>query len=413
MEGDSVISEGGREIRILRVIARLNIGGPAIQAVMLSEGLAARGFRTVLACGAVSAGEGDMGYLAREKGVKTYSVPSLGRNISPFDDLKAFLALRRLIRTFNPHLIHTHTAKAGTLGRLAAFSINFARPRRKRIKTVHTFHGHVFQCYFNRWAAELFKAVERLLGRLTDRIVVISDLQKRDICSRFRIASEDKVKIVRLGFDLEPFVSMGRFGSRVFASNRRPFKVVTVGRLTAVKNHAMLIGAAAELDAQGVLDDFRFILVGDGELRGRIQTLARKAGVEHAFEFEGWRRDMPEVYASADAVALTSKNEGTPVALIEAMASGCPVISTDVGGVRDLVGEPVEDLDEGIWRAPRGLVVRSGNSAALARGLRLMRGGGALGMETTKRASEFIVEKYGVERLLTDIDLLYRKVLMA
>jgi glycosyltransferase involved in cell wall biosynthesis len=406
-----VTSGGGKEIRILRVIARLNIGGPAIQAVMLSDGLGAKGFRTLLACGAVSPGEGDMGYLAREKGVKPVSIPFLGRNISPLDDFRAFFALRNLIRSFDPDLVHTHTAKAGTLGRLAALSVNLARPRRRRIRMVHTFHGHVFQGYFKRWAAGIFIAIERFLARFTDRIVVISDLQKHDICSEFKIAPEGRVRVIRLGFDLSPFVSSSRLPRDDFPGNRRPFNVVSVGRLTAVKNHAMLVDAAAELVRPGEPDDFRFTLVGDGELKEDLSMRARRAGVDSALVFGGWRRDMPEVYASADAVALTSKNEGTPVALIEAMAAGCPVISTDVGGVRALVGEPVEKIGGGVFRAPRGLLVRSGDGAALARGLRIMRDDPVVRRETAERAAKFIVEKYGVERLFTDIDLLYRKVL--
>ena len=163
-----------KPIRILRIIARLNVGGPAIQAISLSGGLPSELYHTMLVCGRVSANEGNMEYMAREKGVEPFILPSLGREISMLDDVRSFLSLRRIIKRFRPHIVHTHTAKAGTLGRLAVLSVNMTVPPEKRIKTVHTFHGHVFHSYFGDLKSSFFIRIERFLARFTNRIIAVN-----------------------------------------------------------------------------------------------------------------------------------------------------------------------------------------------------------------------------------------------
>ena len=175
-------------IRILRIIARLNIGGPAIQAISLSNHLSRDGYKTLLVSGKVAPHEGDMGYFDKEKGVQPVLLPGMGREISPLGDIKSLIDLRQIIKRFKPHIIHTHTAKAGTLGRLAGFSINMARGSEERIRLVHTFHGHTFHRYFGSLKTRLFIQIEKFLSRFTDRIIVVSPLQQRDICWRYEIA---------------------------------------------------------------------------------------------------------------------------------------------------------------------------------------------------------------------------------
>ena len=186
-----------RPVRILRLIARLNIGGPAIQAILLSSELPRDQYQTLLVCGSLGPGEGDMTYLALDKGIHRFNIKELGRNISLLDDLKSLFIIRKIIKRFKPDILHTHTAKAGTLGRLAVLSLRASIFTSKKIKVFHTFHGHTFHSYFNALKTFIFIQVERFLARFTDRIIVVSNQQKEDICSTFRIADEKKVQIIR------------------------------------------------------------------------------------------------------------------------------------------------------------------------------------------------------------------------
>ena len=401
-----------KPIRILRIIARLNVGGPAIQAVSLTSELAPDSYQTMLVCGQVSSDEGDMAYLAKEKGVKPVVIPELGREISVFDDLKCFFALRKIIRRFRPHIIHTHTAKAGTLGRLAALSINATARSGSRISIVHTFHGHVFHSYFSKLKTFAFIQIERLLARYTDRVIVISPLQKEDICDKFRIADKGKVKVIRLGFDLSGFRDCGRNRDGLRAKyflNGAPVKflVGTVGRLTRVKNHSLLLNAVMLLKDWGKLDLFRFLIVGDGELREDLENEARSSGIQEEIIFTGWRKDMPPVYGALDAVALTSKNEGTPVTVIEAMAASRPVVATDVGGVRDLLGKIKEKRPNGVQLARNGILVPPEDGEALANALLFLLEKRKKPDQMAMNARDFVSEKYSLKRLVDDIENLY------
>lgn len=399
---------GKEPIRILRIIARLNIGGPAIQAVTLSRAFSEGPYRTLLVCGQVSGHEGDMSYLAESKGVKPLFLPSLGREISAVEDGRSLLSLRDVIRRFRPHIIHTHTAKAGTVGRLAGLSFNLARESRRRIRLVHTFHGHVFHDYFGSLKTRLFIEIERSLGRITDRIVVISPLQKKDICETYRVADPDKVRVVPLGFDLSAYAMLP---SPEKSDSREAFVVGIVGRLTHVKNHRLLLEAARGVKDRAEGPAFRFLVVGDGELKEDLVRYAAELGVDHIVTFAGWKRDMPSMYAGVDAVALTSLNEGTPVTLIEAMAAGRPVIATDVGGVRDLLGEVDTHAHGGYKLARRGILVPSGNRAALTEALRFASQNRAFVNLTALEARSFVFREYGLERLTRDLDALYRELM--
>jgi glycosyltransferase involved in cell wall biosynthesis len=415
-------------IRILRVIARLNIGGPAIQAVTLSDLLSKGRFRTRLVCGQVGAHEGDMSYLASSRQVDPVVLPSLGREISALDDLRSFSELRKIIGEFKPHLIHTHTAKAGTLGRLAGISMNAQRIFGRRIRLVHTFHGHVFHSYFSPLKTWAFMKIERFLARFTDRIIVISATQEKDICERYRIAHPRQVQVVPLGFDLSGFEKLGP------PPSQRIFSVGIIGRLTAVKNHRMLFEAVRILKDQGKDHPFNFFVVGDGEFRETLTREAAALGIEKKVVFTGWQKEMPEVYGKLDAVVLTSLNEGTPVSLIEAMAGARPVIATDVGGVRDLMGEidPSTALQsgsgstrserraeargsgwvdtetgEGYKLARHGILVPSGDSQAMAKALLFAVTHRTLTIEMAERARKHVLQTYSLERLVGDMTALY------
>ncbi|PKN62556.1 MAG: hypothetical protein CVU57_23735 [Deltaproteobacteria bacterium HGW-Deltaproteobacteria-15] len=402
------------KIRILRIIARLNIGGPAIQAVTLTSKLS-EGFETRLVCGHVGPGEGDMSYLALSEGIEPEILPSLGREISPLDDFRTYRGLQKLIRDFQPDIIHTHTAKAGGLGRIAGISLKALAGLQKRARLIHTFHGHVFDGYFGPRKAFLFVQVERFLAKLTDRIVVISPLQFEDICHKYRIAAPQKVRIIPLGFNLTSFCDCRSFRNEARKKCARcesedTFVVGIVGRLTGIKNHRMFLDAARVLKERDNGFSFKFLVVGDGELRQQLVDYARKLEISEIVEFAGWHKDMRNVYAAMDAVALTSINEGTPVSLIEAMAAGIPVVASAVGGVPDLVGEVREEVS-GCRMAERGILVRSGEPLSLADAILFLLKSRSRSAKMTDRAREYVLRRYSMERLLGDMKQLYVEVL--
>lgn len=397
-----------KPIRILRIITRLNIGGPAIQAVSLTGRFSKNGFESRLMTGSVGAGEGDMAYLAGEAGVSPVYVPELGRELSPRRDLKAFWRIYTAVRRFKPHVVHTHTAKAGALGRLAALAAG-GRPA-----TVHTFHGNVFDGYFGRTKSKLFVLVERLLARFTDRIVVISESQRREICETYRIAGSGRVKTVPLGFDLSDFAQApGRRKASIRrqllpeGAGKEAFLFGCIGRLTAVKNHRLLLAALERIQASGRQPSPAVVLVGDGELKASLFRAAAKRGVEDRVRFAGWHRDMPPVYGALDAVVLTSRNEGTPVTLIEAMAAGRPVAATDVGGVSDLLGRRGKPAAKGFFWAERGLLVPPDDPDALAGAMDHLRQGGPEVDAMSRRAQAWVLRHYGADRLVEDLRTLY------
>jgi glycosyltransferase involved in cell wall biosynthesis len=351
-----------------------------------------------------------MQYLAKGAGVAPVSIPALGRSLSPLKDLKAFCELRKIVCRYRPHILHTHTAKAGTLGRLAAMSVG------RKIATVHTFHGHVFHGYFNRWKSALFIWIERVLARFTDRIVVISKSQRREICAVHRIAGPDRVRIVPLGFELEPFrrtngpaVSQKRSRLSPKGGEKSVFLVGCIGRLTPIKNHPMLIDAMAHLKKEGRLDRLAVAIVGGGELEGMLKTAVLEKGLEDRIRFSGWHQDMPAVYAALDAVVLTSRNEGTPVALIEAMAAGKPVVATDVGGVGDLLGPVTGKHDAGFCFTQRGLLVPPEDHRVLAEALAYLQKQPAAVEEMVDSARQWVFEHHGMDRLTTDLKRLYQE----
>jgi glycosyltransferase involved in cell wall biosynthesis len=349
-----------------------------------------------------------MAYLAEKEGVAPLVLSGLGREISAFGDLRSFCSLRRIIREFRPHIIHTHTAKAGTLGRLAGLSRNVWRSGPERIRLVHTFHGHVFEGYFHPLKARMFMLIERVLAGFTDRIIVISRLQKRDICDRFRIVRPEKVAVIPLGFDLSAFSDSLPKDGRGAEESDHALRVGIIGRLTQVKNHRMLLKAVQGLETMGYGGRFRFFVVGDGELREDLAACARELGVEHLISFTGWKREMAPVYRTLDAVVLTSLNEGTPVTLIEAMASGIPVVATEVGGVPDLLGQVDKAPGEGYKLAQNGILVPSDRPESLAKALVFLLNHRQRSQEMAVRGKAFVLRRFSLDRLAGDIEALYR-----
>ena len=386
---------------VARVITRLNIGGPSIQAIRLTTALQAHGFDGVLFHGRLGDGEGDMSYLI-PPGADTRFIASLRRPLSPFDDLRALVTLYREFRKVKPAIVHTHMAKAGMIGRLAAYGYNLTRGPAPRAKVVHTYHGHVLDGYFSALATAAFIAIERALATISDRIIAISPAIRRELLDTYRIGREAKYRVVPLGFDLAPFANVDA-AARTAARRELALPIdapviATVGRLTAIKQHRLFLDTVKRVLASH--PSAIALIAGDGELRGDLTAHAASLGMTDHVRMIGWRRDLPTVYAATDVFLLTSRNEGTPVALIEAMASGVPGVSTDVGGVSDVIGG-----------RDTGRTVPFGDAEGLAREIRELLASPSLRRDMGLRARQRVLAQYDINRLVGDISALYRELL--
>ena len=383
------------KIKILRVITRLNVGGPAIHVSLLTGAMSEGAFETKLVAGNVSGHEGDMEYLARAYGVSPVYVKEMTREISPLKDLAALFKIFKIIRGYRPDIVHTHTAKAGALGRVAAIVAGVP-------VIVHTFHGNVFDGYFSGIKARVFIWVERALALFTKAVVVVSENQRKDIVEKYGITSYAKCRPIKLGFDLKAFLESGPNADMraMFGLSPDDVLVGIAGRLTAIKNHRMFIDAACRVIEQCPAEysgRVKFIIIGDGELRSEIsEYAASKKSIAGSVFFTGWQKDMSRVYGSLDIVALTSINEGTPVSIIEAMASGRPVVSTDVGGIRDIPG--LRELD---------CLVAPGDVEGMAGRIMKLATSRAVREETGARGRALVRGVYSGERLVADITALY------
>jgi glycosyltransferase involved in cell wall biosynthesis len=380
----------------MRVIARMNVGGPAVHLGVLSAGLDESRYDSLVVFGALSPGEEDMSDVLA--GSATVLVPELGRAVRPLNDLVALAKLVRVVFAFRPHVLHTHTAKAGALGRIAGLVYNVCHPWR-RLMVVHTYHGHVFTGYFRPWQHALIRFLERVLGLVTSRVICISSGQAVDVVRRFRIVPARKVQVVPLGMDLRGFLGIDRARDgetfrREVGACHGDVVVGYVGRLVPIKNPSLLIGAFAL--AVERIDHLRLVIVGGGEMDSCLKEQVQRAGLSGRVTFAGWRRDLASVYAGIDILALTSDNEGTPVSVIEAMASGCAVVATSVGGVPDVVSHP----SDGLLVAPRDPVALTEALIQLASDTGRREGLG--------RAARVSAQRYTSDRLVADIDRLYR-----
>jgi glycosyltransferase involved in cell wall biosynthesis len=342
-----------RPIKIVRLITRLNIGGPSLHVVTLSAELPPERFTTLLVCGRVDPGEGDMSDLALERGVTPFVIPCLHREFSPADDLRSLAAVAGVLRRERPDILHTHLSKAGALGRAAAALC-------PGLRTVHTFHGNVLRGYFSPRRTRLYLLLERALALRTDRLIALGDSQRDEMLHRYRVGRPEQYAVVPLGLDLGRFTrcehARGQLRKELGIPSGIPV-VSTVGRLVPIKDHNLFLDAARYV--RGEKTDAVFLIVGDGLCRRELEERARGLGLGGSVRFIGWRRDLERIYADSDIVVLTSVNEGTPVSLIEAAAAGVPVVATDVGGVRDVVRDGESGLLTGT-RDPREIAARIG-----------------------------------------------------
>ena len=392
-----------RAVRVLRLITRLNIGGPSIQAITLSERLTPRGFTTRLVHGSLGEGEGDMRYLLSPS-VNVEHLTRLGRELSPADDYAAFRCVSKIVHEFRPQIVHTHMAKAGAIGRAATALYNRSVAPSVRARVVHTYHGHVLEGYFSPAKTALFVGVERLLARSTDRIVAISPAIRDELLRDHRIGRPEQYRVVPLGFDLS---ALAAIDDRTRANARQSLGIdqdahviSTVGRLTAIKQHHLFLETArlvAQTDPSAL-----FLIAGDGELRAALEETAHEFGLAGRVRFLGWRRDLATIYGASDVFLPTSRNEGTPVALIESLAAGVPGVATDVGGVRDVLADA---------SGPVGAVAPYGNPVALSDAVAQFLGDASLRRTLGERGRASVIARYGIDRLVDDIDTLYHELL--
>jgi glycosyltransferase involved in cell wall biosynthesis len=385
-------------IRILRVIGRLNVGGPALHVAYLSAGLAERGYETTLVAGSVARGEDSMAFVAEGLGVPVVRLGEIRRDISPLRDARAVAHLARLMRETRPHILHTHMAKAGAVGRLAALASGDARPP----VILHTFHGHVLRHYFDPVRNAAFRLLERLLARSTTRLVAVSP-QVRDELVELGVAPAKKFVVVRLGIELPERVGAhdGRSEQRrLLGISPERFVVGWIGRMTGVKRTDDVLRIFRKLREGGV--DACLCLVGDGPDRPAVERRAKQLGIMRDTFFLGFQQDVAPFYAAFDALLLPSVSEGTPVSAIEALAAGKPVVATRVGGVPDVV----RDGEDGLLAEPGAVDDLAERLARLARDPGLRERMGASGRQR-------VANRYGVGRLVDEMDALYRSLLEA
>ena len=385
-------------IRVLRVIARLNMGGPAIHVANLAAGLETRGYHTTLVAGSLARGEDSMAFLAERLGVTVVSVPEIQREVSALHDARSVRRLTSIIRRERPHILHTHTAKAGAIARAAAVLAGDARPP----IVVHTFHGHVLKGYFGPGRTAFFRQVERTLARSSDVLVAVSP-EVRDELVEHGVAPAEKFAVIRLGIPLEE-----RLGDptadvdyrRLYGIPRDAFVIGWVGRMTGVKDTGAVLQIVRATRERGV--DAVVCMVGDGPDREGLEQLAHDLGVARASYFVGYQPDVAGYYRLFDAFVLPSVNEGTPVSAIEALASGTPVVATRVGGVPDVVRDGVD-----------GFLVEPGELETAADRLAQLAADPELRVRFGESGRAHVFERYSVSRLVDDVDRLYRSLLAA
>ena len=380
-------------VLVHRLIARLNTGGPARHVVHLAEALDPTRFRTRLIAGRITEDEGDMTYYARERGVEVTEIAGMSRLVSPLRDLRSFLTLLRIFRRERPTIVHTHTAKAGTVARLAAMAAGVP-------VIIHTFHGHVLgDVYFSRLKTRFFLAIERRLAKATDRLVVLTHAQAREMAEDLRVAPMDRFAVIPLGLDLQPFADVdgaaarSRLRAELGIGEGSPV-VGIVGRMVPVKNHELLFDAMVLLGHR--MDPApHLIVVGSGERERALRAYVSDRGLDGVVHWLGWRKDLPQVFPAFDVTALTSFDEGTPVSLIESLASGTPVVSLAVGGVPEIL--------EG---GELGRLVESASDNEVADALESVLVSPA-SAEDAERARRLVLERFSIRRLAQEVERLY------
>ncbi len=376
-----------KQIKIVRFQSRIVIGGPALHTFLLSKKLNNADYSTLLIGGGTNSNEKSMESHAKNEHIRIELIPEMGRAIHFYDDLLSLKRFYKILKREHPDIVHTHTAKAGAIGRIAAFfaGVPFV---------FHTFHGHVFHGYFGRLKSYFFVLFERILAKFSSAIIVISDSQRKDIVDVYKIAHPKKVWTIPLGFEWDPFEKdIEDFDLRKkFNISEDKYLIGIIGRIVPIKDHRLFLDIAIHL-LKREKERFHFIIIGDGEDRQMLESLADRYGITDSVTFTGWQKANRALYESIDLVLLTSKNEGTPVTIIESLVSGTPVVASDVGGVSDIMN----------YYDPKNLISSREPDDYIQRILEIK----DINLKISAEIQTKIKEKYSAERLIRDITRLY------
>ena len=391
--------------KVLRILNRLIIGGPLLNAAYLTRYMPHE-FETLLVVGEKEDHEHDAGFITDQLGIKPLYIPEMGRSVNFQKDYKAYRRLKEIIKEFKPDIVHTHAAKPGAVGRFAAKNM-------KVPVIIHTYHGHVFHSYFSKLKTRVIINTERWLAKRTDAIVAISHQQLKELTVDFKIASEEKFRIIPLGLDLEKFQqdsgNKRKKFREEFGINNEELVITITGRLVPVKNHNLFL-EGIDFVLKNSNRKIKAVIVGDGETRKDLEEKANQLGIKfttekesihpHPLIFTSWRSDVDNINAGSDIITMTSLNEGTPVSLIEAQAANKPIVSTRVGGIGDIVVEGttalLSDLDD--------------KPAFYNNLLRLVENDG-LRIKLGKNSSDFVMKQFSYQRLVKDMSVLYYELL--
>lgn len=385
-----------KKIKILRIINRFNIGGPTYNATFLT-GFLSDQFETLLVGGLPEKGEADSLHILEEYGVKATLLPEMKRKPNFYSDKKALKKLKEIINEYKPDIVHTHASKAGALGRKAAFDCSVPI-------VLHTFHGHVFHSYFGKVKTRLFRFIEQRLAKRSTGIIAISEIQKKELTETYKICSKSKVRVIPLGFDLEKFrenkIENRKKIRDQYGLNDDDVVIAIIGRLAPIKNHDFFLDVVRKV-SKSRKKNIVFLIVGDGELRDTISKNVdqmKQEGID--IRMTSWVKNINEFNAGMDIICLTSNNEGTPVSLIEAQASGVPVISTDVGGVKNIVNDE-----------KTGFVIKIGDIDTYVLKMMLLIDDKNLRNQFSERGWEHVGNKYNYKNLADNMEKYYLELL--
>ncbi len=390
--------------KVLRIINRLNLGGPAYNAAYLSKYLPPE-FETLLVSGMKDDAEESSEFIVKNLDLHPVYIPDMYRELHPFRDYNSYYKLRKIIDEFKPDIVHTHAAKAGALGRLAAFHSNVP-------VIIHTFHGHVFHSYFNRLQTRMFLEIERYLAKRTTKIIALSESQKAELCNTYKIAPEGKFEIIPLGFELEKFSKERELKRKNFRARCNidddEVAIGIIGRLVPVKNHTLFL-KALKIVSEKTKKKLRAFVIGDGEERKNIELTATLLGLKfnnsnlqekNILTFTSWIKDIDVSNAGMDIIALTSNNEGTPVSLIEAQASGKPIVSTNVGGIENIV-----------LKGETALLSATGDVNLFAENLLLLVENEDIRSKLSEKGENHVINAFSYQRLCAEVSNLYLSLL--
>jgi glycosyltransferase involved in cell wall biosynthesis len=375
----------------------MNMGGPAYHVSLLSGCMDQQRFPTLLVSGRVPAGEASSDSLAQRYGAHHMRIDTLGPELRPLGDLRALRDVARIARSFRPHIIHTHTAKAGFIGRLAATLCGSPRPI-----VLHTYHGHVLEGYFSPPVTAFYRFLEWAMARRSDRLIGVSTATVDDLV-RLRVAPRSKFEVVTLGLELDGFLALPAEPDGPFREELgiAPGEILAtfVGRLVPIKRVDVMLRAVARARELGA--PLKLAVVGDGDQRGELEALAAQLGCAEHVRFVGYRSDLTAIVEGTDIGLLTSDNEGTPVALIEAGAGARPLVATRVGGVPDVVVPGA------------GLLADREDHEAVAQALVRLAADARLRLEMGQTARAHIASRYRSDALIERMTALYETLLRA